>query len=276
MRQSLKEKIEKSEKLIDAQAEKHNNSFTVLCSFGKDSLVLLWLFLSRGSTPPIVFYRDPFFPYKFNFAQKVMSDFNLCAFDYAPIRLTMLYGKGLPALVSEYHMGAVATLALPKNIIEFDESRAASHPFLCGVDFFSRPVGTFTFPWALAFLGHKDCDSDQIYGDVPLRSEIIYRDIGPNYCYPLKEWTDADVWDYIEYFGVPVQADRYDVKNRREWPDKTFNSDYFPACIRCLDKRRAGTEVYCPKYKKEIPNVSGAVMEFNWKPDYFGSEYARE
>lgn len=274
MRKQLKEKIERSEELILAQAKKHNNNYCVLCSFGKDSLVLLWLFLSRGHYPPVVFYRDAFFPYKYDFAQKVLSDYNIVAFNYPPIRLSMLYGKGIPALVSEYHMGEVATLALPKNIVEYEKD--ASRPFICGVDFFSQPVGTFTFPWKLAFLGHKDCDSDQIYGDVPLKSEILYRDVGPNYCYPLKEWTNGDVWDYIEHFDVPVQDDRYDWKNRCEWPDKTFNSDYFPACIRCLDKRLAGKNVYCPKMQIEIPNVSESVTEFVWEPDYFGEQYARE
>lgn len=234
--------------------------------------MLLSLFLMRGFVPPVVFYRDPFFPYKYDFAQKIMSEFCLVAFEYPPIRVSMLYGKGIPAFVNEYHMGEVATLALPKNILEYEKGANQERSYLCGVNFFSRPVGTFTFPWKLAFLGHKDCDEDQIYGPVPLKNEILYRDIGPNYCYPLKEWTNDDIWDYTEEMGVPVQTDRYDQKNRCEWPDKTFNSDYFPACIRCLDKRLAGKEVFCPKVQKEIPNVSQAVAEFTWVPDYFSND----
>jgi hypothetical protein len=67
-----------------------------------------------------------------------------------------------------------------------------------------------------------------------------------------------------------MQADLYDVANRCEWPDKTFNSDWYSVCVRCVDKRTPGAKVYCPKMNREITNVSGAVAEFGYVPDYFG------
>jgi hypothetical protein len=98
------------------------------------------------------------------------------------------------------------------------------------------------------------------------------RDEGPDFLFPLKEWTHEDVWDYTEKYQVPVQTDRYDVANRTEWPDKTTNSDWYPVCIRCVDKRMPGATVFCPKMNRELVNVSGAAAEFGWQPDYFGEK----
>jgi hypothetical protein len=232
-------------------------------------MVLLFLLREIDRLPSIVFYRDPWFPRKYDFAQRIISRLELTVYDYPPIRTSMLYGKGIPAFVNEYLTSEMSTIALPKNIIEYAEGDEEKK-FLCGVNFFTRPCGTFAFPWDVALLAHKDCDEDQIYGPVPLHCRLLYRDVGPDYIYPLKEWTHDDVWAYHQLYNVPYQANRYDIDSRVELEDKTFNSDYWPACIRCVDKRLAGSRVFCPKLKIEIDNVSGQVREFDWSPDYFG------
>ena len=84
-------------------------------------------------------------------------------------------------------------------------------------------------------------------------SRVLYRDVGPDCLFPLKTWTHDDVWDYLSFFKIEVQPDRYNQEARVEWEDKTTNPDWYEACIRCVDKRRAGTKVYCPKLKTEIP-----------------------
>jgi hypothetical protein len=240
-----------------------------MISFGKDSMVLLWLLRKIGTIPPIVFYVDPWFPRKYLFARTVIASLELTVFDYPPLTTSMLYGKGIPAFVNEYQTSSVTSVAVPKNIVEYEDG-ADEKEYLCGVNFFTRPCGTFSFPWDAVLVAHKDCDEDQIYGPVPLATKVLYRDAGPDYLYPLKEWTHEDVWDYIHKFRVPMQTDRYDVAARIERADKTANSDYWPACIRCLDKRLAHEKVFCPKMQREIENVSNLVREFDWTPDYFG------
>jgi hypothetical protein len=265
---TLDERIEKTSVFLRTHLVSYQNPCAFI-SFGKDSLVLLWLLRALGSVPPIIFYADPWFPAKYAFARRIIEQENLTVFDYPPLRVSMLYGKGLPAFTNEYQTSAVTTLAVPKNIVEYEDGQDESK-YLCGVSFFTRPTGTFAFPWDAALVGHKDCDTDQIYGPVPLHCDVLYCDSGPDYLYPLKEWTDPDIWDFIERYSVPIQTDRYDVKNRREWGRKTFNSDYWEACIRCVDKRRAGETVYCPKFKIPIENMSGQVNEFTHKFEYFG------
>ncbi|HET9373625.1 MAG TPA: hypothetical protein VFO40_01530, partial [Chthoniobacterales bacterium] len=239
------------------------------CSFGKDSMVLLHLCYANALPMHILYYRDPFFPRKNRFADSVIDSWNLSVHSYPPIRTSLLHGKEMVALVSEYQSGPLSTVAVLKNTSEYTDGTDARE-YLCAVSFLTQPCGSYQYPWDVALIGHKDVDEDQIYGVVPLHSPIVMRDEGPDLIFPLKEWTHDDIWDYTVEFNVPVQMDRYDVVNRREWPDKTFNSDWYPTCIRCVDKRTPGKRVFCPKLNREIVNVSDQASEYGFVPDYFG------
>ena len=245
------------------------DSSVLFWSGGKDSMVLLHLMYSAGIRMPVVYFRDPFFPRKNRFVNLVIDSYLLECHDYPPLRVSLRHAPVMVALVSEYSTGPSSVAAVLKNTIEYQDGDDEGQ-FLCGVSFLRRPCASFAFPWKVAFIGHKDCDTDQIFGEIPLHSNIVFRDEGPDYVFPLKEWSNDDIWDYTELFQVPVQANRYDVANRREWPDKTYNSDWYPTCIRCVDKRTPGATVYCPKNQVNIVNVSGAAAEFGWQPDYFG------
>jgi hypothetical protein len=243
------------------------------CSFGKDSLCLLHLMLTKHIRMPIIYHRDPWFPRKNAFADQVINLFNLEVWDYPPARVSLCTGKEMIALVNEYQSSPHSTVSVLKNSIEFKDGDNPDK-YLCGLNFLMRPCGIFNYPWDAAFVAHKDCDEDQIFGVVPLKSRIVYRDEGPDYVFPLKEWTHDDIWDYTEEFKVPFQADRYNIAERKEWPDKTFNSDYYEVCLRCVDKRIAGQEVFCPKLEKTLTNCASAAPEWGQVPDYFS--YSKE
>jgi 3'-phosphoadenosine 5'-phosphosulfate sulfotransferase (PAPS reductase)/FAD synthetase len=262
---NLQEKIKETETFLEELFRTFQNP-VFMNSFGKDSMVLLYLLKSMKRIPPVIFYEDSWFPRKYEFAHRIIASMNLEVYDYPPVRTSMLYGKGIPAFVNEYLLSGNMTMALPKNIQEYEDGDTE---WLCGLNFFTRPLGTIAFPWDLVLIGHKSCDEDQIYGRVPLKTRLVTRGSGPAYAFPLKDWTHDDVWDYTEENDVPVQQSRYDQAHRTEWKSKYFSSDYFHACIRCVDKRRAGTEVSCPKLGHSLVNISDKVAEFNWKPDYF-------
>jgi hypothetical protein len=238
------------------------------CSFGKDSMALLHLLFSNNIRMPIVYYRDPWFPEKNAFANRIIEGWKLEVHDYPPVRTTLKHSPHMVALVSEYLIGKITTLAVLKNTIEYKDG---DKRFLCGVDFLTRPCGAFVYPWDLGLIAHKDADQDNVYGPVPLHSNLVMRDDGPDSYFPFKEWSHDDIWDYTEAFGVPYDEDRYDIKNRTEWPDKTLNSDWYETCVRCVDKRRMGQIVFCPKVQNPIKNVSEAAPEFGKLPDYFSS-----
>jgi hypothetical protein len=238
-------------------------------SFGKDSLVLLHLLIVHKIFLPVVSHASPFYPAKYTFARKVTLDANLLVFDYPPLRTSMVYGNGVPAIMEEFQTHPLNTIAVPKNIREFEDGDDPAR-FQCGVDLLTQPCGTFAYPWDVAIIGHKDCDSDSVFGEVPLHSDKVYRDAGPDLLFPLKEWSHQDIWDYLDAFEIEVQSDRYDREARKESDDKTYNPDWFEMCIRCVDKRKAGTKVFCPKLKLEIENQSEHVPEHTQKFDYFG------
>jgi hypothetical protein len=265
---NLQEQIDSTIEFIMTQLRKYKKPVLAV-SFGKDSMVMLHLLLSRKIFLPIIYYRDPWFSYKNRFADNVIADWKLEVHSYPPARVSLLHGKEIVALASEYQTGPVSTVSVLKNALEFKDGDN-TEDFLCGVNFLTRPCGIFIFPWDVVFVAHRDDDVDQIYGPVPLHSQIVYRDDGPDYVFPLKEWSYASIWDYTERFNVPYQTDRYDLATKRELPDKTYNSDWYPVCIRCVDKRLHGQKVFCPKLEVELENVAGAAPEYGLVPDYFG------
>ena len=269
---SLADKIEATEKFLKECLTKYGNP-VLLCSFGKDSMVLLHLLYCRNIRIPLIYFRDPWFPRKNDFANKVISSWNLEVHDYPPAKVSLCTGKDMVALVSEYQSSAHSTIFVLKNTIEYQEGEDEDK-FLCGVNFLIRPCSVFVFPWDLGFVAHKNVDEDVIFGPIPLHSNLLYRDQGPDYAFPLRDWTHDDVWDYTEKFNVPFQSDRYDIAHRCEWSDKEFNSDWYPVCIRCVDKRHEGETVFCPKLKIELKNSGKAVPEYGWQSDYF--RYSKE
>jgi hypothetical protein len=268
---SIEQKARETFEAIQKRLTPEYRSPVLNWSGGKDSTVLLHLLYSHGLRLPTVYYEDSWFPRKNAFVHRMAERWNVETYSYPPVRVSLKTGETMVALVSEYSSGPHSTIAVLKNTLEFQDGDDPD-AFLCGVKFLTRPCGTFAYPWDVALVAHRDDDTDPIYGAIPLHSEIVYRDEGPDFFFPLKEWTLSDIWKYTEHFDVPVQTDRYDVSGRTEWEDKSTNSDWYPCCIRCIDKRTPGKTVFCPKMQRELVNVSGAAAEFAFVPDYFGEK----
>jgi hypothetical protein len=241
----------------------------ILSSFGKESMVQTHLTREMGLRLPIVYHRNHWFPEKNAFADEVIQLWQLEAHDWPPSECGIkvhdtIHGEpgtagttpaGVIQTVSRYQIGPDIGMDVPNGILEPIDGE----PFLCGViDILERPKGTFFHPWDLYLSGHKSCDEDIFEGPCPLRTDFQPIDNGPATAFPLRHWSNDDVWDYLERFDVPIQRNRYDVANRCEWPDKRYNNDYVEACTRCIDPRQPAI-VYCPKWNRAIPNVSGRV-----------------
>lgn len=245
-----------------------------MCSFGKDSMVLLHILQKHGIKVPLIFHKDPWFPKKYAFADGIVAEYELEVYDYPPFAVTMWEGESIMAFTNHYQIGDIsrgAVLQLPKNILPPEEGKK----WLCGLtDVLRRPTGNFSYPWDFVFIGHKDSDEDQIAGKVTLHCDIKNNGgNGPSAAFPLRHFTDADIWDYTEIHGVPQQEDRYDVKNRKEWPNKETNSDYANVCIACIDSRKKGQFVECPKLNGlVISNASDMVPYMKPNHDYYGAK----
>jgi hypothetical protein len=234
-----------------------------MCSFGKDSMVLLHLVRETlGKSLPVIFYRHPYFPAKWEFADQVIRSWGLVVHDYPPLVAGIKANDEHLELVARYEFGHEGAMDLPLNTAP----PVSRRDFICGLnDWVLRPkAGVITFPWGTVFMGHKSSDVDPYEGPVPLKQDSVNIG-GVDVVFPLRYWTDKDVWDYLETNHVPYDARRY--QERAELADTWLNPDYIHACTKCIDPREKD-EVICPKTGKTVPNVSTQVLRLDHRPDY--------
>lgn len=237
----------------------------VMSSFGKDSMVMLYIiFRMMEKRIPVIYHGVPWEPWKNEWANKMIKEWHLEVYDYLPIASGIKVRADRLEIVHRYMMGPKPhqTVDLPVNILP----RAKN--FQCGMKMLARPKGGIMYQWNLTLIGHKDCDVDQFEGHMPLKTDLVERDGMPTLAFPLKNWSDEDLWEFIEHRRIPVQyGTRY--IDRKEIDFKDFNNDYIEACTACIDPRNP-EKVFCPLVNREIPNVSNGITQFNGKPDYIG------
>ena len=235
----------------------------VLWSGGKDSTAMLHLIRYEvGAKLPVIQWREPRFRTRYAFSDRLAAEWDLEMYDYAPSGYLLTDGydieTGLPRFdfIKLYQFGQ-KNLALCLGTEEPHPEELASGRYLCGLDALQRPTGTFNFPWDAAFHGQKSADVDLIKGQVPLAVDALVQPGVPTQFYPMRHWSDADVWNYLEAAGVPNDDTRYE-KVGGAWQhkkDKSANSDYYPVCWNCVN-RHLGDTVYCPKNSCETNNIS--------------------
>lgn len=267
--------IPKAQDMLDSLLKRYDKP-VLLWSGGKDSTVLLHLALGINAGIPVIQYRDPWFPERWVWMQALAAQWGLTVYDYPPTRTALYHqDKGLAA-VSHYHIGGDRYLQLPRDIIDWTPDKGPDHDhWICGrEDFLGRPTGTMSFPWSLMLIGHKETDEDPLLGNVKLNTALVEHvdeeaDY-PDLAFPLRDWTDTDIWNYIDLFQLPMQTDRYDLQNRRSRDDKKMNSDYLPMCVNCIDCRgTVGDTVPCPKYGQMINVADMVPYEDSLEHHYF-------
>lgn len=207
----------------------------VLCSFGKDSMVLLHM-LREHADLPVIFWKHAFQPKKYRFANSVIEHWNLRVHDYAPVGVEMHENGDEIGMLSHYQIGA-KTIACGTGI--YAQKEGDEH--ICALEsIYFRPTGTFNCPWDLVFSGHKSDDVDPIIGAIPLNSDLVQNPGCASLCYPIRFFSDDDIWEYTRRNKVPVHEERY-VENRKE-----ANPDYITACTACMS-RNGPDAVPCPK-----------------------------
>ncbi len=251
---------------LDVVRQIMNNSKNpvIMSSFGKDSMVVLDLIKRCDYKFPILFFKEPFFPTKYKFANEVILNNGYTVYDYPPL-YTGIVKKDKVMEIANFHQIGDETIYLPTGI-----KSPVNDIYLCALwDIYEKPTGTFKFPWDLVVLGHKSSDKDPILGGVPLNTQFLLGKISA--AFPISEFTDEDIWEYIRRFNVPYNDLRYNKDdNFREFADITYNPDYFPACTLCMDKDSSDV-VHCPKLDTDIKNVSKSLNYLDIKlPSYIG------
>jgi 3'-phosphoadenosine 5'-phosphosulfate sulfotransferase (PAPS reductase)/FAD synthetase len=265
----LNDKIKKAKGMVKEVLSAHKKP-VVMCSFGKDSMVLLDLMIAVAGPLPIVFHREPFSPSKYAFANEVIQAMNLTVYDYRPCKVSLSNKNGMMEIMNEYQIGA-ETCLVPTGMVP-PKDYSDRNSYLCGLnDLLLKPLGTFVYPWDVCFLGHKSSDVDPMHGPLPLHLDLKRNPGSASAAFPIREFSDQDVWEYTEAKKLPVHTERYEKVNGawRERANKDLNPDYFTACTLCMD--RNGPEVVrCPKYQMEINNVGKRISHHEVKMDYCG------
>lgn len=264
----MKDKIESSLDLIRTVSESYTRP-AVACSFGKDSMVLLHLVRSAGHRWPVIFFREPFMPEKFQFANRVILEWGLTVHDYPPRFRTVISGEAGVDIANHYPFGS-SEVVMPTRLYEPDNF---SGKWLCGRDeVLGLPTGDFRLPWDCILVGHKNTDQDERYGKVPLHLDYRQKMGSPTMAFAIRNWTDSDIWEYTVENNLPIHHTRYEQKDGvwGEREDRQENPEWFPACTRCID-RTAGEYVFCPKLGAVINNVGPEIPQPTM-PTYYGEK----
>ena len=154
---------------------------------------------------PVIYHRHPYFPAKHEFAESVIRSWALEVYDFPPLACGVKAKEDRLELVTRYQVGSGA-IDVPMNT----EPPLERRPFVCGLQWLTRPktLGA-QWPWQTVFIGHKNSDVDPYEGPVPLKEDRVQTARGVDAVFPLRHWTDQDVWDYTELNRVPYDKRRY-------------------------------------------------------------------
>jgi hypothetical protein len=256
---------------------RHYRRPIIYCSFGKDSICVAHL-ANRvmGLDWPVMFHREPEFPRKFVYQQRIIEDWNLVVHDYPPCRTSVYYRPGGTYFEVATHFEMGAGSDGPTFIllgVLYEPPAFVPGQYLCALDLYNQPTCRgYDYRWDIGVRGDKDSDAHPHTGK-PFKMRFgTQLGIGyVDFAFPLQSWTDKDVTDYILQEKIPVNDLIYELVDgvlvNKE--DKTHNADYRPACFRCM-KHDEGESVMCPKKGVAVNNVSPQlIMEIS--PDYLES-----
>ncbi len=252
MREELQTKVEGAVVLVRRLLSLYSSP-VVLSSFGKDSMVLLEVVRRAGAKLPILFFRESRLPQKYAFANSVILANDYEVHDYPPFTTVVVEGIGELEVVNLHgtRRGSLP-LYLPTGIVPSEFGVAS----LCGLwDIYGKPTAKdYRFPWDLLLIGHKSSDVDPVLGRTRLTCDL--HEDNPAVAFPLRHFTDADVWEFTEEAGLPINELRYDrASGWKEFSDTRWNPDYFPACTACMERDRPGF-VWCQRSGKLEASVA--------------------
>lgn len=237
--------IEATLALIARQLSERRNP-VVACSFGKDSMVMLGLARRVKPDVTVIYFPGLSHPTKHLFVARMAKEWSLNL--YAP------YPRARDAISKDSHVELIELYELaPKRFAYFPveatkdyEPDASAH---CGLAFLNEePVAAQADDFDAVFIGHRNDDQDPTHGSVPLKDYVV--DAGDfRYVYPLRDWTEGDVWAASRLLGIPQNEARY--RDR----DIDADNDYHELCTRCFLGGSGRTNVICPKTGEETPTV---------------------
>jgi len=241
----------------------------IMASFGKDSMAVVHLAHLYG-VDCVLYLPDEADPEDAGHREGVTALYGLQVEKLLKGRQILAFPNGLPFLIGFVWVSdsvmmpvptplpALGTVAETPNYYCVDEELRAEH----GVKPNLRDVRCLIFGTKRVDFLSNDCLSYLSGLPVETRERLIavekpYAPLpGTSLMagFPLWDWTDEDVWEYVEAESVPVSREMYD--SRRKQPSE---ARYCYACHNPKGPQVVG----CPRYGRAITNLGSYAQEDN-------------
>lgn len=254
----------------------------LMISWGKDSMALLWTLKILGEETlrkwTLLHCKDPHHPRKLRDVPAWIREAGLTVHDLMPAaRLIHETPDGRLNAVARYRLEEALWLCVPRDVEEpllsvpGQPLPSWGPPYLCLRDEWitGLPRAVHATGCDAYVIGHKDTDTDPVLGPIPLRADQVAAAPGIPCYFPLRHWSDDEVWAYTELYDIPRDVGRYEHPG-----DLSQNPDWMQACGRCLKRetREGVAAVPCPRHGW-VPPVAAALVptEATLAREYFGT-----
>lgn len=173
------------------QALTASASPAVLSSFGKDSMLLLWLVRQTRPHTPVIWFRTG---QDERFARQVMRTWGLTTFSWAPAEVYEVADGPNRTLVHEYGIGDSRFPVL----IDLEGQGP------CAATRFASRTPSLYLPFDTLLVGYKDTDTHWLKGDSKLFGEETRFDRAKVIA-PIRHMTDAQVMAAIIDNHIPYE-----------------------------------------------------------------------
>lgn len=222
-------------------------------SGGKDSTVLLYLVRQIMPEIPVAYFSLHEDARKEAWIHEIAGMWDLRLHILQPIARDM---AGLGTHVEIIHFFQLGEFAFHLGL---QGGKFLSNP-ICAIEKHLAPVSQDHLDAEMVFVGHKSSDIDTLYGPAPLGQRIAWSEAGhTQLAFPLRDWTDADIWEATTWLNIPQNWRRYDRKTHEKLKSEQFNSDVYNLCTRCVTPGQ-GAVVQCPKLNGPIDSIANPVL----------------
>lgn len=230
------------------------DSDPVVCwSGGKDSQIVLWLVRQVDPRVKVAYFSLNNDSRKLAFINEMANVWDLSLFFLEPVAIDMA-GQG-------EHIEVIYLFRIGDFLFHLgmQGNGRLTNP-ICAIEMHNSNPSSDLLDGSLIFHGHKSSDVDTLYGPAPLKSDSAVSPSGrTKIVYPLKDWTDQDVWDATRFLNIPQNWRRYNKETGAKLESDVFNSDAYNLCTNCIQPGK-GDLVECPKVKGVIRSIASEIQ----------------
>lgn len=238
----------------------------LMCSFGKDSLVMLDL-LAKHGLRDVLYVENIDEIVDWPYIWTIVDRYNLNLQVLPKGRGVLFFVKGSAQFMSFPFVNQTTMLPVPMGLTPWQ----GRGEFMCVDDELRADLGTTVdHDYNVFFFGSKAVDLDTGLACLPWMEKLtpeekeflivtkgVHKPIvrptdGTTFAFPIFDWSQDEVWDYVESQKLPVSAKVYDGRKRRLHENI--------ACYRCHDPSLPA-RVFCPKVGRDITNLGHFTQE---------------